>query len=97
MPTIFERLSALAALDAVSGQEQPVVAYLQEALAGVADEVTVDAVGNLYAVRRGARPCDRAGRSASSSCGATRIRGPLGVGIVGCSGGGERLTSSPPT
>ena len=56
MPTIFERLSVLAALDAISGQEQPVVAHLQDALAGVADELHVDAVGNLHAVRRGARP-----------------------------------------
>ncbi len=56
MPTMFERLSRLAALDAVSGQEQPVVAYLKGALDGVADELHVDAVGNLYAVRRGARP-----------------------------------------
>ena len=56
MPTIFERLSALCALDAVSGQEQPVVAYLKRALAGVADELFVDAVGNLHAVRRGPLP-----------------------------------------
>ena len=56
MPTIFERLSALTALDAVSGQEQSVVAHLKDALAEVADEVQVDAVGNLYAVRRGPRP-----------------------------------------
>jgi putative aminopeptidase len=56
MPTILERLSALAALDAVSGQEQPVVAHLKTALADVVDEVHVDAVGNLYAVRRGPRP-----------------------------------------
>lgn len=56
MPTILERLTALAALDAVSGQEQTVVAHLKRALDGVADDVSVDAVGNLYAVRRGARP-----------------------------------------
>ena len=56
MPTILERLSALAALDAVSGQEQPVVAHLHAALTGVVDELFVDAVGNLHAVRRGARP-----------------------------------------
>jgi endoglucanase len=56
MPTILERLSALAALDAVSGQEQPVVAYLKDALDGAVDELHVDAVGNLHAVRRGPVP-----------------------------------------
>lgn len=56
MPTILERLTALARLDAVSGQEQPVVAHLRDALVGVVDELLVDAVGNLHAVRRGPRP-----------------------------------------
>ncbi len=55
MTQILERLKTLAALDAVSGQEQPVVAHLKEALASVADEILVDAVGNLYAIRRGAQ------------------------------------------
>lgn len=56
MPTILQRLRTLAALDAVSGQEGPVVAHLQAALTGVADELVVDAVGNLHAVRRGPLP-----------------------------------------
>ena len=56
MPTILERLTLLADLDAVSGQEHAVVAFLKDALAGVVDELHVDAVGNLYAVRRGPRP-----------------------------------------
>lgn len=55
MPKVLEHLKTLAAIDAVSGQEQPVVAFLQEALTPLCDEVTVDAVGNLYAVRRGQR------------------------------------------
>jgi endoglucanase len=54
MRTILERLKVLAAIDAVSGQEQPLVAYLREALAPICDEVEIDAVGNLYAIRRGA-------------------------------------------
>ncbi len=55
-----ERLRALlrdlAALDGPSGHEQPVVAYLYKALAPLADQVEVDALGNLYAVRRGRGP-----------------------------------------
>ncbi|MFO7693468.1 MAG: hypothetical protein R6V57_10320 [Vicinamibacterales bacterium] len=54
MRTILERLKVLAAIDAVSGQEQPLVAYLREALAPICDDVEIDAVGNLYAIRRGA-------------------------------------------
>jgi putative aminopeptidase len=56
MPTLLDRLKALAAIDAIAGQEQPLVAYLRDALTPCCDEVTVDAVGNLYAVRRGAAP-----------------------------------------
>ncbi|MBA2665768.1 MAG: M20/M25/M40 family metallo-hydrolase [Trueperaceae bacterium] len=54
MPTILERLKTLAAIDAISGQEAPLVAFLRDALTPLCDEVAVDAVGNLYAIRRGA-------------------------------------------
>ncbi len=53
MPSLLERLTELAAIDAVAGHEAPLVRHLQGALESVCDEVTVDAVGNLYAVRRG--------------------------------------------
>ncbi len=49
-----ERLTTLAAIDAIAGQEGPLVRYLHGALGDVCDEIEVDAVGNLYAVRRGA-------------------------------------------
>jgi endoglucanase len=47
------RLEALTALDGVSGFEQEVVAYLQEAFRDCADVVQVDRMGNLYARRHG--------------------------------------------
>ena len=55
MPTLFERLADLAAIDAVSGHEHALVRHLKDALASVCDEIHVDAVGNLFAVRRGER------------------------------------------
>jgi len=54
MPRLLQRLTELAAVDAVSGHEQPLVRRLAAALAGVCDEIEVDAAGNLYAVRQGA-------------------------------------------
>ncbi len=53
MASILERLQTLAAIDAIAGQEQPLVAYLRDALEPICEEVSVDAVGNLYAIRRG--------------------------------------------
>ncbi|HUZ00222.1 MAG TPA: hypothetical protein VMU89_07715, partial [Thermomicrobiaceae bacterium] len=46
-------LRELAALDGVSGHEQPVVARLVELIQPLVDEVTVDSYGNLYASRQG--------------------------------------------
>jgi putative aminopeptidase len=54
--TLFERLRSLAPLGGVSGAEMPVIRALRGAVTPLCDEVTVDAVGNLYAIRRGARP-----------------------------------------
>lgn len=51
--SLLRRLRELTALDGVSGFEQPVVRYLRDAFADLADEVTVDTMGNLYALRRG--------------------------------------------
>ncbi len=53
---IYALLAELTALDGVSGQEAAVVRRLAELLRPASDEITVDAMGNLYAVRRGARP-----------------------------------------
>ena len=47
-------LQDLTALDGVSGFEQDVVSFLKAAFAEYADEVRVDAMGNLYATRNGA-------------------------------------------
>jgi len=48
-----QSLRDLTALDGPSGFEQPVVAYLREAIGPFADSVEVDSFGNLYAVKRG--------------------------------------------
>lgn len=56
MNELLERLVALASLDGVSGREHAVVALLRRSLAPIADEVTVDTAGNLYAVLDGPRP-----------------------------------------
>jgi putative aminopeptidase FrvX len=53
---IYAMLAELTALDGVSGQETTVVRRLAEFLRPAADEVTVDPMGNLYAIRRGAGP-----------------------------------------
>lgn len=56
MSHLLERLTTLASLDGVSGQEHAVVATLARELAPLADDLTVDAVGNLYAVLEGPVP-----------------------------------------
>lgn len=48
-----ETLRDLVALHGVSGFEQPVVAYFQQRVVGLADEVGVDRYGNVTAIRRG--------------------------------------------
>lgn len=50
---LFDDLKWLTDLPGTSGFEQPVVRALRERVAGLADEVEVDAIGNLYAVVRG--------------------------------------------
>jgi len=47
------QLLTLSSLSGVSGTEQEVVRYLRDAFAPLADEVSVDAYGNVKAVRRG--------------------------------------------
>jgi endoglucanase len=53
---IYTLLSELTALDGISGHETHVVRRLTEILRPAVDEVTVDEMGNLYALRRGLKP-----------------------------------------
>ncbi|HZU12252.1 MAG TPA: M20/M25/M40 family metallo-hydrolase [Chloroflexota bacterium] len=48
-----DELARLTSIDGVSGHEQAVVAYLREQMTPLADEVSVDPMGNLYARRNG--------------------------------------------
>jgi putative aminopeptidase FrvX len=48
-----ETLRELTALDGVAGQEMAVVRWLRERFAPLADEVTVDRMGNVIATKRG--------------------------------------------
>ncbi len=50
---LVARLRDLTRLHAPPGFEQPVVRYLRDVFKPLADEVYVDAMGNLFAVRRG--------------------------------------------
>ncbi|UBV44225.1 M42 family peptidase (plasmid) [Deinococcus taeanensis] len=50
------RVRDLCEINAVSGDERPMLRHLRQALAGHADEFTVDTAGNGYAVKRGPRP-----------------------------------------
>ena len=56
---LFDLLSELSALSGVSGHEQDVVRCLKEKLNPLAVEVSVDAFGNLAALRRGGSPGPR--------------------------------------
>lgn len=51
--TLLQRLSELTEIDAISGQEQPMVRYLQKELSPICEEIQVDKVGNLYVIRKG--------------------------------------------
>ncbi len=53
---LLEILEELCQLDGVSGYEQPVVRHLKERLTGLADQVEIDPMGNLFALRRGQQP-----------------------------------------
>lgn len=53
---MLERLKALSNLNGVSGNESAVRAYLKPLVEPYADEVFTDAVGNLYAHKRGNGP-----------------------------------------
>ncbi len=53
---ILRSLRALTDIDAISGDERPMVRFLAEQLKGKVDELNADVAGNLYAVRRGAKP-----------------------------------------
>lgn len=64
--SLYALLDDLTALDGAPGHEQPVVAYLRDALTPLADAVEVDAMGNLYAIKRGAAPGPRLMISAHS-------------------------------
>jgi tetrahedral aminopeptidase len=50
---LFEELKWLTDLPGTSGFEQPVVRALRERLSDLADEIEVDAIGNVYALVRG--------------------------------------------
>jgi putative aminopeptidase FrvX len=49
-------LSELTAIHGISGQEQDVVRYMKRELAKVCDSVTVDHMGNVFAVKKGPKP-----------------------------------------
>jgi len=53
---LFEKLRDLSALCRISGSEQDVVRYLQEKFSPLADEVSLDAFGNLTVMRKGSHP-----------------------------------------
>lgn len=53
---LIDLLRELTAINAPSGFEGPLVRRMRELLAPLADEVSVDRMGNLYAVKRGDRP-----------------------------------------
>ncbi|MFP4200724.1 MAG: M42 family peptidase, partial [Clostridia bacterium] len=57
--TLREKTAQLMMIPGISGHEGHVVKFLRDRLEGLADEVFVDSLGNLFALRRGARPGPR--------------------------------------
>ncbi|HWI64913.1 MAG TPA: hypothetical protein VNT75_24050 [Symbiobacteriaceae bacterium] len=56
LQTILTYLRELTEVDAVSGDERPLVRHLAQRLTEANLDVSTDAAGNLFAVRRGAKP-----------------------------------------
>ena len=54
--TILQYLRELTEVDAISGDERPLVRHLAQRLSEANLEVSGDAAGNLFAIRRGAKP-----------------------------------------
>lgn len=59
MNTMLEQLKILCALNGVSSFEDEVRDYLIRQVTPYADQVRVDAMGNLIVTKKGARPCGR--------------------------------------
>lgn len=57
--TLIERLRQMVSLTAPSGREEEMIRYLTRELEGLADEVTVDPLGSIIALKRGADPGGR--------------------------------------
>lgn len=53
---LCDELRELAAIDAVSGHEGPVIEWLRERMAPLVDRLEIDAMGNIYAARDGQGP-----------------------------------------
>ncbi len=64
---ILRTLRQLVDIPGLSGFEQPVVAHLRKAFREVADEVTVDSFGNLYAWRRAGAKASRGAKPSRGS------------------------------
>lgn len=56
MQQLLAYIRELTDIDAISGDERPLVRHLAERLAAAGLEISGDAAGNLFAVRRGAKP-----------------------------------------
>lgn len=56
MQAFLQSLRTLAAIDAISGDERPMVRHLATELKGRVDQLTADTAGNLYAVVEGPAP-----------------------------------------
>ncbi len=53
---VRKHLLALLELPGVSGREAPVIRYMERELKPLADEVRIDPMGNVFALKRGKRP-----------------------------------------